>query len=618
NRPTEQSGSGVTLSITYDPAGRVKSASNGIAATTATYDPNGNITNKTLTRPGGEESFSYAYSPDRRMTSATGGSGTTAYDYDSSGRMISKTYPNGIETRYSFDGGGALSSLDVAKASVPVKTYQVARDARANVTSVTEDGTQTTTYTYDASSRLTGENNPWTGDVNYTYDPAGNRLTREKQGEPTLTYAYNTADQLTSDSGGNSYTYNTRGDLTKTENGTYSRDYAWDGKGRLTRVTDTDGNTTSYTYDPRDRTFASSENEQVQAHVYDMTSDMEIALLDGELNLMSLYHAGTDGLISSTTGDTTSYYSYNPHADFSLITDNTGNTTASLHYDAWGNTAEETDELYNYLGKHQRRDHRSTGLIKMGARFYNPETGRFISRDPLSGDDEIPITKNHYAYANDDPVNMVDLNGMAAMGEGNPQSACMVTGGGGLEVIGDVSSRIEDEKKGTIPGHSWAKYRSQRAFFVITTGIEAFLQVTFSYDFHNERSGNVFLRYIGCQVMQDAQHGFMPTWVSSMTMVYKRTHRIEKKITYSGLHALWGKPIIALPSGTAFDYPPYKKVPEGKQVAASWKIWKTLPEGLFTIGCQVDLNCEGPLHKKMSSTIGFYWRDWPLYKVERR
>ncbi|MCG2796654.1 MAG: hypothetical protein L6427_12500, partial [Actinomycetia bacterium] len=414
NRPTGQSGSGITLTLTYDPAGRVKSASNGVAATTATYDPVGNIANKTLTRPAGEDSFSYAYSPDRRMLSATGEQGTTAYNYDPSGRMISKTYPNGIETLYSFDGGGALSSLDIKKEAVPVKTYQVTRDARANVTSVVEDELLTTTYAYDASSRLTGENNPWMGNTTYTYDPAGNRLGKEKQGEIPISYNYNQADQLTSDSGGNSYTYNNRGDLIKTENGTYQEDYTWDGKGRLTRVTDTDGNSTLYSYDPRDRTFASSENDQVQAHIYDMTSDMEIALLDGELNLISLYHSGADGLISSTTDSKTSYFSYNPHSDASLITDATGETTASLHYDAWGNAAEETDEPYNYLGKHQRRNYRSLGLIKMGARFYNPETGRFISRDPLSGHDEIPLSRNPYIYAYDDPVNMRDLSGMCA------------------------------------------------------------------------------------------------------------------------------------------------------------------------------------------------------------
>ncbi|MCG2796720.1 MAG: hypothetical protein L6427_12840 [Actinomycetia bacterium] len=420
NRPTGQSGEGVTLSMSYDPAGRMLSASNGTATTTATYDEVGNITNKTLTRPGGEDSFSYDYDPLGRMTEATHDSQITTYTYDPSGRMISKTYPNGIETLYSFDGSGALSSLDVAKASVPIKTYQVARDARANVTSVTEDGTQTTTYAYDASSRLTGENNPWTGNTTYTYDESGNRLTKEKQGDTPLTYTYNPADQLTEESEGNSYTYNTRGDLTKIENGPYTEEYAWDGKGRLTGVTDTEDNSTSYSYDPRDRTFTSSENDQVQAHIYDMTTDMEIALLDGELNLSSLNHAGTDGLISSTTGDTTSYFSYNPHSDVSLITDESGETTASLHYDAWGNTAEETDEPFNYLGKHQRRTYRSPGLIKMGARFYDPETGRFISRDPLQGEDEVPISRNPYVYANDDPVNMVDLNGMAAKSCNNP------------------------------------------------------------------------------------------------------------------------------------------------------------------------------------------------------
>jgi RHS repeat-associated protein len=143
-----------------------------------------------------------------------------------------------------------------------------------------------------------------------------------------------------------------------------------------------------------------------------MTSDAEIATLDEDLTIKDLFFSGADGLISSTTSEGTSYYSCNPHSDASLITDAAGNTTSQLHYDAWGNTVETTTEPNNYLGKFQRRDYSSPNLIKMGARFYDPSTGRFISRDPLRGTDGLPISHNPYVYANDDPVNVMDLTGM--------------------------------------------------------------------------------------------------------------------------------------------------------------------------------------------------------------
>ncbi|MCG2795996.1 MAG: right-handed parallel beta-helix repeat-containing protein [Actinomycetia bacterium] len=411
NRPTEQSGAGITISFGYDSAGRMESASNGTATTTFTFDAAGNATEKTLAYPGGEKSSSYTYDMRNMMTEATAASGTTNYTYSPRGALKEKTYPNSIETQYSYDSSGAVTSLEIDKGEEVLRTYQVERDNRRNIVSITEDYADVTTYQYDSSSRLIHEDSPFTGEIAYAYDQAGNRLTRQKTGEPQITCTYNTADQLTSDSEGNTYTYNTRGDLTTVENGTFLEEYTWDGKGRLTSVSDTEGLSVSYTYDPLDRTYATAENGQAVMHIYCMNSDMEKAILDETLSPEAVFLSGADGLISSTTDEGTFYYSYNPHADASLITDQSGETTSSLHYDAWGNVAEETEEPYTYLGKHQRRDSQSTGLIKMGKRFYDPETGRFISRDPLGGYDEAPISRNLYVYANDDPVNMSDIMG---------------------------------------------------------------------------------------------------------------------------------------------------------------------------------------------------------------
>jgi uncharacterized protein RhaS with RHS repeats len=46
------------------------------------------------------------------------------------------------------------------------------------------------------------------------------------------------------------------------------------------------------------------------------------------------------------------------------------------------------------------------------ARFYQPETGRFISRDPLDGDIFSPPSLHKYVYAGCDPVNKVDPSGL--------------------------------------------------------------------------------------------------------------------------------------------------------------------------------------------------------------
>ncbi|MDR3624555.1 MAG: RHS repeat-associated core domain-containing protein, partial [Chlamydiales bacterium] len=48
-----------------------------------------------------------------------------------------------------------------------------------------------------------------------------------------------------------------------------------------------------------------------------------------------------------------------------------------------------------------------TGLIWMGARYYDPKCGRFLSPDPIGH----PILLNLYAYANGDPINYFDPDG---------------------------------------------------------------------------------------------------------------------------------------------------------------------------------------------------------------
>ena len=57
------------------------------------------------------------------------------------------------------------------------------------------------------------------------------------------------------------------------------------------------------------------------------------------------------------------------------------------------------------------------GLYYLRARYYNPLTGRFLSRDPEEGTPHIPATLHKYLYANGDPVNHIDPRGRASFEE---------------------------------------------------------------------------------------------------------------------------------------------------------------------------------------------------------
>ena len=410
NRPLMVTNSNSNIIFSYDGRGKVKTAATPLATASYTYDADGNPTQKVLTTSKASRTFTYAYDSRNQMISAASQGSSTTYGYNSLGKISTKTYPNGIETNYGYDNSMTLSTLQIKKGPSSLKSYSIQSDGRANITGILEDGTDLTTYAYDDASRLIGENSTHAGNVTYTYDGAGNRLAKTV-GTNTTNYNYNQADELTSDSDGNAYTYNGRGELNRMVKGSHQINFAWSGKGQLIGASDGASLDLSFTYDPLDRIHSMTDGGQISYEVHDSNVDKELLTLDGSQNIVASCLSGADGLISATTPGGTSYFSYSPHNDTALTTDTQGNITEELHYDAWGNITTTSDLPYTYLGLHQKRTIHDLGIIKMGARYYQPATGRFISKDPLAGHDQVGISHNPYVYAYDDPVNLTDITG---------------------------------------------------------------------------------------------------------------------------------------------------------------------------------------------------------------
>jgi len=82
-----------------------------------------------------------------------------------------------------------------------------------------------------------------------------------------------------------------------------------------------------------------------------------------------------------------------------MITDESGS-------DVSNNPAHRTNtNPIRYAG--YRYDQES-GLYYLLARYYDPGTYRFLTKDPDGGDKDRPLTQNLYAYASDNPVMNVD------------------------------------------------------------------------------------------------------------------------------------------------------------------------------------------------------------------
>jgi RHS repeat-associated protein len=97
-----------------------------------------------------------------------------------------------------------------------------------------------------------------------------------------------------------------------------------------------------------------------------------------------------------------------------FLTDSSGNVVQAYSYSPYGqltSTLSATTTPYLYTGENLDQE---TGLQYLRARYYDPATGRFISRDPMRGTLTNPITQNPYIYAGDNPTAYVDPSGQQA------------------------------------------------------------------------------------------------------------------------------------------------------------------------------------------------------------
>jgi RHS repeat-associated protein len=140
----------------------------------------------------------------------------------------------------------------------------------------------------------------------------------------------------------------------------------------------------------------------------------------------SLYEVNSDGTtrnhifagsnriatISSSQGDEAiSYYHQDHLGSSSVITDQDGQLVQHLEYLPFGKTqvSTGTDTVsHKFTGKELDA---STGLYYYGARYYDPEIGRFITPDTIVQAPYNPQTLNRYSYCNNNPINYVDPTG---------------------------------------------------------------------------------------------------------------------------------------------------------------------------------------------------------------
>jgi RHS repeat-associated protein len=106
----------------------------------------------------------------------------------------------------------------------------------------------------------------------------------------------------------------------------------------------------------------------------------------------------------------TQYYLYDGQGSVSSLTSIYGNPLVTYQYDAYG-VAQVSGETYSPYQYNAEAVDTNTGLQYLRARYYNSNTGSFITQDTYTGTLEDPLTQNLYTYTGNNPINLADPSG---------------------------------------------------------------------------------------------------------------------------------------------------------------------------------------------------------------
>ncbi|MCP3822005.1 polymorphic toxin-type HINT domain-containing protein [Streptomyces sp. A3M-1-3] len=357
------------------------------------------------------------------------------YGYDTGGNVtdITDVQPSGANDRqcFAYDNMGQLvHGWTGATGGCPTSTGdQGAGPALAEVTAGPDGDGYWQSYEFDAIGNRTKMvdhdlTNPALDDE-YTYS-YGTTVTGNGTQPPTKTqpHALSKVDSVVREAGStvnsqSTYSYDLTGNTTTRTIGGDTQKLTWDQRNKLTSV-DTDGDAqsdVSYLYDADGNRLI--ENNATGRTLYLGEAEITVNTAGTAVDAQRYYsHPGAPTTVRSTAGKTTG------HKLTVLLTDhhNTGTTAVELSgamtvsrrkFDPYGNP--RGTEPTNWPGRRTFLgtgvDDPATGLTHIGAREYDPTTGRFISVDPII-DITDPLQMNGYTYSNGNPVTFSDPSGL--------------------------------------------------------------------------------------------------------------------------------------------------------------------------------------------------------------
>jgi RHS repeat-associated protein len=348
------------------------------------------------------------------------------YSPDSADGLIRSTSIGCIATTIQYNGYGEVSLYTVEDTCLAEPTYELrlqARDQLGRIGAKFETGKSTLAgfdqskdYFYDPAGRLeevlrSGDPLP---ERQFSYDANGNRQ-EEISLAAVISYQYDNQDRLEQYGADTTYTYTDNGELATKTTPAGTTTYGYDVLGSLRSVLLPDNTTIDYLVDGLGRRVGKVKNGSlVRGFIYkDGLNPIAELGPSGDLRNVFVYATKSnvpDLMINYDTGVKRVYRLISDQVgSVRLVVDtDTGEIAQRIDYTVFGKVEIDTNPGFQPFGFAGGIYDPDTGLVRFGARDYDPQVGRWTAKDPIlfAGGDT-----NLYGYVLNDPVNLTDPAG---------------------------------------------------------------------------------------------------------------------------------------------------------------------------------------------------------------
>ncbi|TWR94243.1 RHS repeat domain-containing protein, partial [Pseudomonas saxonica] len=294
-------------------------------------------------------------------------------------------------------------------------------DANSNLRLLTDSRKGQKSYAYDPLDRLTEVLGNANNVEHLAHDPAGNLLAQSYNGQGR-SYGKIKGNRLLMQ-GDCHFDYDAYGNLIRERRGAGQRlvrHYRYDSQHRLIGITLPDGSDVAYRYDAFGRRIAKDMDGKTTQFLWQ--GDRLIAeniyqkgVKGWPLYRSYVYEPGTFKPMALLKGHGTAnevyYYQLDHLGTPQELTDEAGKIVWSAYYRAYGNIVKfDINEISNPLRFQGQYYDEESGLHYNRHRYYNPNTGRYLTPDPI----KLAGGLNSYQYV-PNPTGWVDPLGLMSV-----------------------------------------------------------------------------------------------------------------------------------------------------------------------------------------------------------